>query len=275
MATIVSTQNVAGQDTVRILQITDFHLRETPGDTLMGVDTEASLLNTLAVILDDTTRPDLALLTGDLVQDATVPTYARLNHHLQALPCEAYCLPGNHDDPALMSMALAGGRVHVQPQILLKHWQIVCLDSTVPKSAHGRLDAAQLGRLEQALSQYPQHYALIAVHHHPVPCGSAWMDTMQIENAEDLFAVLQHHPNVRGIVCGHVHQVIEAEYRGIPIFGTPSTCFQFMPGQAQFGLDPVPPGYRWLALHADGRIRSQVQRTATLPAGLEIGSAGY
>ena len=101
------------------------------------------------------------------------------------------------------------------------------------------------------------------------------MDTMQIENAEDLFAVLQHHPNVRGIVCGHVHQVIEAEYRGIPIFGTPSTCFQFMPGQAQFGLDPVPPGYRWLALHADGRIRSQVQRTATLPAGLEIGSAGY
>jgi Icc protein len=55
----------------------------------MGVDTEQSLRDALAAALAEATVPDLALLTGDLVQDATPETYDRLATILAALPCPA------------------------------------------------------------------------------------------------------------------------------------------------------------------------------------------
>ncbi|GAB6048861.1 3',5'-cyclic-AMP phosphodiesterase [Methyloparacoccus murrellii] len=260
---------------IRLLQLTDFHLRKAPGDTLLGVDTERSFRETLAAALADGTPPDLALLTGDLVQDACPETYMRLASLLADLPCQAWCLPGNHDDPALLARHLAGGRLHVQPQILLPDWQIICLDSTVPGSPKGRLSAAQLATLASLLEQQPERHALIALHHHPVPSGSAWMDTMQLENTGAFFEQLSRHPQVRGIVFGHIHQVLDEELNGIRLLGSPSTCFQFGPRQADFGLDAVPPGYRWIELREDGTLATVVRRLDRLPAGLDVGSAGY
>ena len=39
---------------------------------------------------------------------------------------------------------------------------------------------------------------------------------------------------------------------------TPSTCAQFLPRSDFFALDERPPGLRWLELHADGRIETEV-----------------
>ena len=231
---------------IRVLQLTDFHLRAQPGGTLLGVDTERSLVETLSAALKERPRPDIALLTGDLVQDADTAPYRRLGSLLSPLPCPAYCLPGNHDDLALIADILAGGRIHCQPRIPLNNWQIICLDSTIPHSPRGRLADAQLDLLDKLLDEHPEHFALITLHHHPLPCGSAWMDTMVLENADAFFGVLSRHPQVHSVVFGHVHQAMDTVYQGLRILGAPSTCFQFKPLQAEFSLDPVPPGYRWL-----------------------------
>jgi Icc protein len=39
---------------------------------------------------------------------------------------------------------------------------------------------------------------------------------------------------------------------------TPSTCVQFRPGARDFELDVLPPGFRRLTLHDDGRIDTTV-----------------
>jgi Icc protein len=39
---------------------------------------------------------------------------------------------------------------------------------------------------------------------------------------------------------------------------TPSTCAQFLPKSEFFALDERPPAARWLELHADGRIETEV-----------------
>ena len=39
---------------------------------------------------------------------------------------------------------------------------------------------------------------------------------------------------------------------------TPSTCAQFLPRSEFFALDDRPPGLRWLELHADGHIETEV-----------------
>jgi Icc protein len=260
---------------VRVLHITDFHLLAERGRTMLGVDTEQTLADVLDAALGSGPPPDLALLTGDLVQDAVAPAYRRLRTQLARLPCPAYCLPGNHDDPELIAMALADGQVRFQPQILLDHWQIICLDSTLPRQPYGRLGETQLALLESLLADQPQRHALIALHHHPLPSGSAWMDTMLLEDADPLFAILERHPQAKTLVCGHVHQALELSRDGRRLFATPSTCFQFKPQQADFALDPVPPGYRWIELFPDGRIATTLERLPRTPAGLDLSSRGY
>jgi 3',5'-cyclic-AMP phosphodiesterase len=262
-------------EVVRILQITDFHIRARSGDTLLGVDTETSFQDTLAAALADGSPTDIALLTGDLVQDPVPAAYWRLRERLSALPCPAYCLPGNHDDPAFMANILTSDRVHCEPRILLDHWQIICLDSTLPGSPVGHLASDQLDLLTRLLDEQPDRHALIALHHHPVPSGSAWMDTMQLDNSAEFFSRLEGCSPVRGIVFGHIHQALDLDYRGVKILGAPSTCFQFQPLRTEFALDAIPPGYRRIELHPDGQIRSAIRRSAILPAGLNMASGGY
>lgn len=260
---------------IRILHLTDLHFLAEGQGTMLGVDTEQSFKDVLDAALAALPNPDLMLLTGDLVQDAEPSAYRRLKRQLANLPCPAYCLPGNHDDPALIATILADDPIFFQPRILFDGWQIICLDSTIPHQPCGRLAPAQLQQLETLLAEYPHHHTLIAMHHHALPSGSVWMDTMVVENADRFFHILDQNPQVRGIVCGHVHQEIDRQHGTIRLLATPSTCFQFKPGQVDFALDAVPPGYRWIELYPEGRLETGVERLPELPAGLDMGSNGY
>lgn len=260
---------------LRVLQISDFHLRRTCGGTLLGVDTELSFKETLAAALADHPKPDLVLLTGDLAQDASPETYQRLSDSLAPLPCPAYCLPGNHDDFALMAKFLAGSSVFHESRVELGSWQIICLDSCIPDSPNGRLAVEQLGLLEHWLTKRPDQHTLIALHHPPIPTGSAWLDTMQIQNSAQFLATLKGRQQVKGVIFGHIHQELDVEEAGLRLLGCPSTCFQFKPRQAEFTIDLVPPGYRWLELYPYGRIATSVGRLANLPIGLSPQAEGY
>ena len=118
--------------------------------------------------------------------------------------------------------------------------------------------------LDQALRQHPERHALIALHHQAVPVGCAWLDQHNLKNADDLFAVLARHPQQKTILFGHVHQEFDEVHRGVRLIASPSTCIQFKPLSDGFALDESGPGWRYLTLHPDGRIASQVWR---LPVG--------
>lgn len=259
---------------VRILHLTDFHFLPGPGQTMLGVDTELSFSEVVAAAGSTGPRPDLALLTGDLVQTPSAAAYRRLKTRLQALECPCYCLPGNHDDPALMAGILAGEKLFCRAQILLRDWQIICLNSVVPGEAHGLLAGEQLATLATLLDAQPGRFALIALHHHPVPCGSRWMDTMVLKNSDAFFAVLERHGNVKAVIFGHIHQAMDCVHRGLRFIGTPSTCFQFEPNRADLGLDSIGPGYRWIELHPDGSITTRLERLETVPEDSTDAAAG-
>jgi Icc protein len=259
----------------RILHITDSHFLAEQGQTLLGVETELSFAAVLEKAKQKSWRPDLALLTGDLAQDPCASSYERLRRRLVALDIPCYCLPGNHDDPRLMSEVLPAENVYVRSQIFIDKWQIICLDSTISGKPGGRLSADQLCLLENSLTGHPDRYALIALHHHPIPSGSLWMDTMVLENADEFLAITQNHTHARVITFGHVHQVMDEVHGELRLLASPSTCFQFKPRSPTFALDRVPPGYRWIELYSDGTIDTGVERLAEMPAGLKFTSKGY
>ena len=263
MAGIRTVENKTGKKAVmspqRLIQITDLHFREKPGDILCsGVVTDDSLRRVLDEVVDREGPDATVLVTGDLVQDAVPEAYRRLRDTLSEYSFRFHCLPGNHDDPALMRNVLDAPAISTPPRVRLGNWLIVLLNSCIPGIPHGRLGARELGRLEDELASAEDGHVLVALHHHPVPVGSAWLDTMCLADADPFLGMLATSDAVRAVLFGHVHQEIDVTVNGARLLGTPSTCVQFMPHAANFGLDGMAPAYRWINLYPDGRVESDV-----------------
>jgi Icc protein len=105
--------------------------------------------------------------------------------------------------------------------------------------------------------------------------GSAWIDTMAVDNAHELFWILDIFPQVKGVVWGHVHQEFCLRRGAMQLMATPSTCVQFKPQTPEFSVDLSPPGCRVFELFPDGSMHSDCLRLTDTPMGLQVASAGY
>ncbi len=238
---------------IRLTHLTDPHLYGDEAEQLRGIATLPSLEAALAHARQRDWPPDALLITGDLVQDDPAG-YVHFRRLLGDLRLPVLCLPGNHDEPEAMRRELDRAPFVIGGIVDLGLWRIVLLDSTIAGSAAGRLGPERLAALQSALAGAPQRHTLVCLHHHPVPMASRWLDRVGLQDAEEFLAVIDRHPNVRGIVWGHVHQSYDALRKGVRLLATPSTCAQFLPRADQFAVDRRPPAYRTLELRADGSI---------------------
>ena len=101
-------------------------------------------------------------------------------------------------------------------------------------------------------------HVLVCLHHPPVLMGSAWLDTVGLENGEQFLGLLQADGRVRLTIFGHVHQPYDADHGGVRVIATPSTCRQFLPRSETFAVDERPPAYRRISLHADGAVDAEL-----------------
>lgn len=258
-----------------LLQITDLHIMPNSGEKLLGIDTELTFHSVLEQALAENGAIDLILVTGDLTQHPCTSSYQRILTKLDSLKIPSLCLPGNHDDFELMLNILNSGVVSCRKHVILENWQIICLNSQIPEAPEGRLSIKELAFLDDCLRAHPDCPALVAIHHHCLKTGSSWMDTMMIDNSLELFSIVTKYPQVKAIICGHIHQEMHHQAGSIQILGTPSTCFQFEPGSRQFSVDDKAPGYRLIELFADGRMKSKVSRLPDRLTGLQTNIDHY
>jgi len=242
----------------RILHLTDLHLFASVRTSLRGVVTQRSLDRVLERAQRHGWPPDCILLTGDLVHDESAAGYERLRDRFAAFGVPVYCIAGNHDSPAAMRTVLDVSPLHYAGNALVGNWCIVLLDTHVPGEDGGTIPADDLTRLEATLQANSARHALVCLHHHPVAVGSAWLDELGIANRDALFAVINRHANVRALLWGHVHQAFDERSGDLRLLATPSTCVQFKPHCARFRYDSLPPACRWLTLHEDGRIGTEL-----------------
>jgi 3',5'-cyclic-AMP phosphodiesterase len=251
---------VASQAPVRLLQVTDPHLFGDESQTIYGVTTAVSFRKVLAQALaPGTPRPDAILVTGDIADDHTAAAYANFRRALQPYGLPVYCLPGNHDEPGLMTGLFNGDGFQYGGTAEFGAWSVVFIDTHVHGRPEGRVVPAELARLEAALASSGERPVLVCLHHPPLPVGSAWLDGVGLRNASEFLAVIERHPAVRVVLGGHVHQSFEQLRNGVLMLTTPSTCAQFTPHTERCVMDLKPPGYRWLTLLPDATVQTEVR----------------
>lgn len=248
-----------------LAQLTDTHIR-TPGTLAYGVvDTAIFLERAVAHLCARTPRPDAVIVTGDLTDFDRPEEYARFKALTAGLPMPLFPIPGNHDGtqglasafPHIAARAQGGKLNYVIDEFDLR---LVMLDSSVPGAPHGLLGGPTLAWLEATLAAAPDRPALVALHHPPFLTGIRHMDVQNLQDAAALEAVLARHPQVRALVCGHVHRTVLTSFAGRPASICPSPAHA-----VSLDLDPAaPPAFHMeppgLHLHrfAEGRLATHL-----------------
>lgn len=256
-----------------VLQISDCHLRAESEGELLGMKTQDSLDAVLLRVAQEPS-PDLLIMSGDLAQDGSLSAYQNLQRRLAGFKCPVAWFMGNHDNAESMRRAVGSGS-ELMGDISLAAWRWVFLDSSFPGHVYGQLGVSELTRLEHILESSQDQFVAIALHHHPVAMGSAWLDEIGLQDDAAFHDLIARYPNVKLVLWGHVHQAFDDCQNGVRLLSTPSSCIQFKPGSSQFELDSLAPGYRKLLLHEDGRIETDVIRVDNTNLTVDLSSKGY
>lgn len=256
-----------------LLQITDCHLGSQPNTELLGMNTDESLYDVLSLLKEQET-PDLIVCSGDISGDGGVASYERF----LAIMAEQFpniplaWLPGNHDDPASMMQVKP---LPIENAHKAGGWNLVFLDSKIPREEGGELKPQDLDYLDDLLAASPDLPTLIFLHHQLVDVGSDWVDQYKVKNSEAFFKVVDRYDCVKGIAWGHVHQEFSCERKGVALMATPSTCVQFTPNMIEFQVDHLMPGYRSFNLFPDGTFATEVKRIAQKDYAQDFSATGY
>ncbi|WAC25696.1 phosphodiesterase [Ancylobacter sp. SL191] len=212
-----------------IAHLSDPHLRP-PGVLYQGlVDSNAMFVAALDHLARLEPRPDLVLLSGDLVDDGTPEEYAHARVLLAGIGLPLLAIPGNHDEREAFRAAFAD-HPHL-PDTGPLHFavgdhgpvRIVAVDVTVPGDHHGDFDAAAEDWLEARLAAEPERPTLVMMHQPPFESGIACIDDYNCRGGDRLAAVLARHPQVERLLCGHIHRSMQLRFGGTLLLTAPST----------------------------------------------------
>jgi len=250
-----------------IAQLTDTHIK-TAGRLAYGrVDTSAMLADAVEALRRLDPQPDLLVITGDLVDLGSAEEYACLRAILAPLSQPLLVVPGNHDEREALRNAFADGSY--LPASGFLHYavddyplRIVGLDTLIPGQGGGELCAERLDWLARTLAERPAAPTLILMHHPPFVTGIGHMDRIGLQGRQAFAALLEQHPQVQRVLCGHLHRTIHAVVGGRSVLTSPSTAHQValdLRQQAPSAFRMEPPGFmlhRW----ADGVLVSHVAK---------------
>jgi len=205
---------------ILIAQITDLHIKP-PGELAYGrVDTAAALTRCVNALNRLAPRPDVAVMSGDLVDKPLRQAYDHLIRLLAPLQIPFAVIPGNHDDRAMLHDAVRG-RGHapaagpLNSAVTVGEVDAVLIDSTVPGADYGELGVATLAWLDATLGTSATRPALLFLHHPPFVTGIGGMDTQNLRNAGDLATILHKHERARLVAAGHVHRAVVTMFAGV------------------------------------------------------------
>jgi 3',5'-cyclic AMP phosphodiesterase CpdA len=248
-------------ESLTFVHFSDTHIVR-PGVRLREVETCATLTQVVETVNHLDPQPAFVVIGGDLVSPDVEPeveargftvrdyeaAYEAFREIVSRLSVPVHFVMGNHDRRVPFRRVVLQ---EVQPwdrphyyAFDAGRYRICLLDTLQPGRDPGALSRPQVAWLRKQLLQHADQLAILVVHHHAIPVGVPRLDEQILQNVQDLWQVAREGGNVCAVLCGHVHMSSEAVQDGIPIFTTPSTCFQISRDPEQPGPVPGPPQLR-------------------------------
>ena len=234
-----------------LVQITDTHVVER-GTLLYGqADTALHLAETVLAINSMRPRPDLILITGDLVEHPGPVTYSHFRDLIAPLKMPVYLMPGNHDDPAIMCDFFCGTPMfpgkdpHFQYVIEGPDFRTLVLNSHFDDSELPFFGPRRLEWAAEALAESDQP-TLVAIHHPPMKTGIGFIDMVGQQWYQGLGEVIKRNPQVLKVICGHGHIDLHGRIGQVPVQMVGSIAHQLIADRVldiapSFDNEPVPP----------------------------------
>ena len=249
--------------TTVLAQLSDLHIREPGRLAYRRLDTAPYLRAAVASILRLPQRPDAVLITGDLTDFGRPQEYRHLADLLKPLPMPVYLMPGNHDDRSGLRRGFPahpylGNGEFVQFSVAIGEIRLIALDTTVPGRPHGALCRERLSWLETELDAHVDEPIILAMHHPPFRSLMEAMDRQGLlEGAAQLERIVERHPNVERIICGHLHRAIDVRFGGSIASTAPAPAHQLqfdmaVEAPAEWTLEP--PGFKVHVWPGSGRL---------------------
>ena len=246
-----------------LVQITDTHILP-PGEVLYGeVDTALHLRKTVSRIQRFRPLPDLVMVTGDLAEKGDEDGYRHFMELLSPLEMPVYVVPGNHDNPALMSRVFADTTYFpatASPfQYAIEDFpvRILALNSRSEGSELPTFNSQRLQWLKDQLERSDKP-TLIALHHPPMKTGIELIDMGGTAWFQDLKSLLNKHEQVKLVICGHCHTDLCGRIGQVPVYMAQATSHQLV-GSRALTLAPaalIEPGTPVLHQFIDGEFLS-------------------
>lgn len=242
-----------------ILQLSDLHLFKTPQQTIMKVNPAAALEKVIAKICDDyaDNKPDLAIISGDLTQDGSLESYQLAYSMLRRLSVPCVALPGNHDEEIYLKQVFLSPKQTVIP-FASPIWTLLGLNTQFKGAAYGIIRQEEWQAVTTLVEKNPKRHFVLFLHHHLLPCGSHWLDKINVHRAAPFLDFIRAHPNLRAVFGGHVHQELTQSSGDTKFYAVPAIGWQFAKHQQTFKLGDTMPGYRLIRLHQNGKIETTV-----------------
>lgn len=217
-----------GQDALLIAQISDLHM-SGPGELSYGVvPVSENLRRTVAYINALEPRPDLTLVTGDIIDTGELPHAREAARLLGALDMPWYIIPGNHDDRSALREAFAE-KTRPTPDDAFIHYaftvsglRFIALDTSEPGVAGGSFCQKRADWLEAQLATHPHQPTVLFMHHSPVKFGILETDEDGFAGVELLGDIVGRYPAIKHVLCGHTHMALFAPWHGARVSTAPA-----------------------------------------------------
>ncbi len=174
-------------------------------------------------------RPDLVLLSGDLVDKGEAAEYATLRRLLRALDAPVLVIPGNHDEREAFRAAFAD-HAYLPSAGAMNYAvgdrgpvRVVALDVTLPGLHNGAVGETAARWLDKALAAEPRRPTIVMMHQPPFETGVPYLDDYLCRDGGRVAEVVSRHAHVERIVCGHVHRFMQLRFGGTMLCTAPST----------------------------------------------------
>ena len=202
-----------------IAQISDTHLLEQ-GAEHASAELRADCLRRCVADINRQ-HPDAVILTGDTVQHGKPEEYARLRELLAPLEAPLFLVPGNRDDKVAMRVSFddldyAKGTGEFLHYVIEDYdTRLIGIDSTLAGERKGRFCEARQAWLDRMLGEQPDRPTLLFIHHPPFDVGDHYIGGYRHpEEAAALERIVKRHSQVIGMLCGHVHWLVDREWAG-------------------------------------------------------------